>query len=231
MSKNKLLICLKIFFILGFQIILSSCSNMESQYVNPTEHPNLVDQSWTEAQSCVVPCWQGLEIGKSLQKDAVAVAKSLSFLGSERVEPTDATWTSFLCKVPPDRVCASMRFEHGILSNLSLYPNYRLTLDDAIEKLGSPDSFYYSRREAEMKGCSISFLWKKRQMMLVYGDKPISMGDDLCDLIYQNNGKIPKGLMVQQIDYLSLSQMLMIIKTVQEPGTGQNYTLWNGFSK
>lgn len=214
MSKSKLTICPEIFLFLGIQLILSSCFSVESQYINPTEHPDLVDQSWLKAESCAASCWQGLVIGKSLQKDAIAVARNLPFLGSERVETTDVTWTSFLCKVPNDKVCMSMGFDRGILSNLSLYPNYRITFEEAIEKIGSPDSFYYSRKEAEMKGCSISFLWEKRQMILVYGDKPISIGNDLCDLIYQNNGKIPKGLLVQQIEYLSLSQMKMIIKTI-----------------
>jgi hypothetical protein len=215
MSKSKLIFFYNALFLVGIQLFLVSCSNLsrDNSYVNPTEHPELVDQSWLTDQSCSTPCWQGLEPGKSLQKDALSVAKSLSFLGVERVEPTDNAWTSFLCKVPSDKVCVSMRFENGLLSDLSLYPNYLITLDQVIEKFGTPDSYYYSRREVETKGCSIKFLWIKRQMILGYGDKPISMGDDLCDFIDQNNGKIPKGLWVQ------------------EPGTGQHYTLWKGFSE
>lgn len=233
MSKNKLLIYLNMFFVVGFQFLLISCSSTvnTTTYVNPAKNPELVDQSWVAEPTCSNPCWQGLESGKSSQTDALATAHRLPFLGIEKVEPTDNSWISFLCKAPPEKVCISMRFEHGILTDLWLFPNYLVTMDQVVKKLGVPDSFYYSQPNAETPNCVLTFLWVKKQMALKTGDDSQSKEENLCGRIYKNNGKIPKDLGVRSVNYLSSDRLKTIIETIQKPDTGNVYMLWNGFSE
>jgi hypothetical protein len=233
MSKSKLRICLDVILIVGFYLLIISCSNLNTNriYVDPTAHPDWIDRSWLTDQPCTAPCWQGLETGKSLRTDALETAHKLSFLGEERTELTDKARVSFLCKYPSDEACASMRFEHGILSDLSLYPNYSITLDQVITQLGSPDSFYYSRRQADVKGCALTVLWFQRRIGLGFGDTSPVKGDDLCDRIYKEAGKLPKGLEVHTVNFLSSVGLKENIQIAQKPETGYIYMLWSGFSE
>lgn len=215
---------------LVFQLLLASCFSLDSKAIDPTEHPNLVDQSWLSDQLCTVPCWYGLILGESSRVDAIAVAESLAFLDSKDVKLMATTGASFLCKEPPNEVCVAMGFEHGVLSNLWIYPNYQITLEQVVKKLGPPDSFYFSYKDPESKNCNLSLLWLHRQIILGHSETQHGFQDDLCDRIYKEKGKIPKGLLVQGVNYKTLNEIKMIIETIQEPGTGQNYMLWKGFS-
>ena len=230
MSWNKLLTYISLFGVLIAQLILVSCSSLGSKTIDPTEHPTLVDQSWLTDQPCVAPCWHSLVPGKSSQIEAIAIAKGLSFLDNKNVKLDGATGASFFCIEPPSEICVAMGFEHGMLSNFWIYPNFQITLEQVVNKLGPPDSFFFSYKDPESTNCSLSLFWIKRQMILGHSESQQGSQDELCDLISKRMGKIPKGVLIQGVNYVTSSELEWIIKTGQKPGTGANYTLWSGFS-
>lgn len=231
MSKSKLRTCLNIVLMIGCCLLQVNCSrfNTDRVSVDTTLHPDWVDQSWITSQPCAAPCWHGLETGKSLRAEALETARKLSFLGNEKeLEPPYKGRVTFLCKYPPDEVCVSMRFEHGVLSELSLHLNYSITLEQVVSKIGNPDSFYYSRRQADTKGCALTVLWIQRRIGLGFGDGSIVKGDDLCDLIYKKDGKLPGDIEVHDVDFLSIVRLEENVLIVQKPNTGYTYMLWKG---
>lgn len=129
MSKNKLQTYFKKTLIqISVCILLMSCSISNSRenkkFVNPVEYPNLVDQSWlTIDKSCSAPCWQGLELGKSSQTEALTLFQTFTFVGHGKELDNAPGNFIFPCIMPSEENCLSMRFENGVLSSLRLYLN------------------------------------------------------------------------------------------------------------
>jgi hypothetical protein len=233
MLKNKFLLCLSMLFFLLFLTLLISCSGLgqKNNYINPAENPTLVDQSWYSDKKCVAPCWHGLEVGVSTQKEALAVARTLTYINFEKSTQIAPEYLIFPCKSPADEDCIAMGFEDEKLTDLWIYPNYKITFEQVIQEIGPPDSFFYARTNAERKSCVLYVLWIKQQLILSYGDRPTSSGDDLCDLIFKFGNKLPEGLLVGQVNYITSNKMSDTIVKFQKPDTGYNYVIWNGFAK
>lgn len=229
MLKNRFHICARILVILTLPLLALSCSQTQKK-VNPKENPELADQSWLTDKPCSAPCWQGIEPGISSRDEAIQIVKGLSFVDGESMRTNKST-IIFLCRIPSDISCVYMEFDDGILFYLQLYINYHLTINQVVDKLGPPNSYTIIRRGPEIKGCDAEFLWINRQLSVTYYEEPHNSGDDLCDIVNTENGKIPEGLYVQNANYMKASEMEEKIQTVQRPGAGYNYILWKGFSE
>jgi hypothetical protein len=146
MSKTKSPIYVRVFLPICLLLIANGCSTEKSNpnFVDPTAHPELIDQSWLTGKPCAAPCWQGLEPGKTSRDDALKTVPRLSFLRSKNYINPDDLLISFYCEKPREKVCMKMRYENKVLSELALYPNYSITLDDVVAQLGEPDSFLLS---------------------------------------------------------------------------------------
>lgn len=224
-TYHKVLICCI------FLLLITGCTSEKNKpkYIDPTAHPELVDQSWFTGQPCSAPCWQGLEAGKSFREEALNTARRLNFIGEEEAINPDDSWSHFYCKNPSKEPCISMRFENGVLAEIDLYPNYSVTLDQAVKYLGEPD-FFTSIELGELKySCNLRFIWLQQRFELYTGDEP--HGGKLCDQIYRENGKVPKELMNQTVDINSIGRMNEILKKINLPMSGYLIWIWAGFSE
>jgi hypothetical protein len=206
---NKLPIILKLVIVIAIASVLFSCTpkavNLE------TLDPNSYDQSWLTGKPCGAPCWYGLEPGVSTRQDSITKAKQLSFINGNggMPSPSNASWVddmSFPCKVPDDKTCSVMNFVNGSLTFIWIIPNYSITIDQVVEKLGNPDGFSAYPTDPGATGCNLDIVWKEKQLVLEYieykSDVPF-WSKDLCTQIHDNKGKIPRGLIVQDVLYAS----------------------------
>jgi hypothetical protein len=228
MSKNKLSICLKLIFVLAIASTLFSC---RSQSVNlETLDPNLYDQSWLTGKPCGAPCWYGLEPGVSSLQKSVSTVKQLPFISGEIAALTNSREVSFSCGKPQDFDCVYMAFKNDKLEVLDFSPNYQITFEQAVEKLGSPDGFSVHLNSGDVASCELQVIWRNRSLVLQYdtGLLPIiSFGSntnaDLCD----DEGKrtLPKGILVQYVK-------IMLPSEIQSMTQGNpDFVPWKGFAK
>jgi hypothetical protein len=220
---------LGMFFVFGVLLLLTSCSgDKPGEFVDPAQNPDLVDQSWLAEQNCATPCWQGLELGKTSRKEAEAVVGKLSFVGDKTVyEGGPGTTLSYPCKKPVDMSCLALHFQNWVLTDVWLYLNYQITIEQVVERIGLPDSLVISIGGSERPICYVNFLWIKRQMELNYYQEGMS----ICNSIYTENGRVSKGLFVQTVHYITSEEMTSMIETYQQPDTGYDYQSWVGFSE
>jgi len=230
MSKSKLIICLKLIFVIAIASTLFSCN---SQGVNlETLDPNLYDQSWLTGQPCGAPCWYGLEPGVSSREDSISKVKQLPFIGGN----DGASEETFLCKEPRDSDCIFMIFENdtnGPLEDLYVIPNYQITFEQAVEKLGSPDGFSILPMYADAAGCRLQAIWKNKRLVLQYQTGVIhifyfGLNRDLCD----NTGKrpLPKGILVQEVEIMLPSEIESMTQANPTLANPAPFVPWKGFA-
>lgn len=217
MLKSKLLICLSMF------LILSCSSNSNMYIVDATKHPELVDQNWLSGNPCLAPCWHGLEVGRSTEQKSIDIVKQLTFVdGGNYIARENSV--SFPCRAHPEMYCVSMEFKGNVLVLLSLYVNYRVTIEEIVKKLGPPDVFFYYRRNPEGPGCDIYLFWEKQQRRLTIYDR-----DHVCESLFQKDGKFPRNLYALLIvHYMTSAEMKKGIENLQHDFQS---IPWNGFSE
>ncbi len=222
MSKNKLSNCIKLIFVTAIASTLFSC---RSQSVNlETLDPNLFDQSWLTEKPCGAPCWYGLEPGVSSRDDSISKVKQLPFIDENTVSPYQDE-VGFQYKKPLDSNSVDLFFKKGILDEIIFPLGYRVTFEQAVEKLGSPDGYEIWLTPGGLYfGCRLDVIWENKRLMLEYSTGDISIisfgpntNRDLCN----NTGKqpLPKGLLVDSVYITSPS----IIKSMMD------YFPWKGF--
>jgi len=236
MLKNKLTIYISLLVML--EIFMQACTSAAIEdkslplYPDFTnQNPNLADTSWLTNKPCGAPCWHGLQTGKSSMTDAVATVKELSFVDPDSMSSSEVKLpekvtqiVGFKCKSQPKLTCVGMSFYENILENLSISPNYRITFEQAVEKLGVPDGYTYSPLGAEIKGCNIFLIWTKRQMTLNFTEKTHRSGEDLCNRLSKANWKVPKGILIDIVSYV-------LPKQIEDLKSNDTYKIWTGFEE
>ena len=225
MLKSNIQTFVKIFWVFIVLQTSFSCSPFSENFVDVEKHPDLANQSWLSGQSCLAPCWQGLELGVSPREEAIHAAQNLAFVQNEHITE-NLNWVNFACKEPSDRTCISLGFEEETLSKVSLYINYQLTLEQVVEDVGAPDSFVSSYRNPEGPPCDIELFWINRQLNIdISYDKQDYAS--ICESLFVGNPKFPRELLVHTITYLPLAEINTLISDYKK--TGNMYRLWNGF--
>ena len=227
MVKNKLAHCIRQVIILVIVLVLCSCNSTTERVNLETLDKNLYEQSWLIGKPCNAPCWNGLEPGKSSRKDSISTAKQLAFINGDSVELANSQGAAFLCKEPPDLYCVTMTFENGTLENLSITPNFDITIDQAVEKLGTPDGFLVRPMYPDAGGCRLQVIWKKQRLILEHTEGIVSIFDfrnDLCEQVKQNEGKLPPHIILERVNITNSNQMESILK-------GDILKIWKGFTQ
>lgn len=225
MLKNKLLIYANYFLVFLLTIIPVSCSDQNGNVSLSTE-PELANQSWIPDEECSIPCWQGLEIGTATRNEANRVVQNLSFVQKQN-QKVEANWENYYCIKPTEITCVAMEFDNETLNQVHLYVNYQLTLEEVIEKIGVPNSFYFIQMP-ESFDCDISLFWINRQLVaeINYDGR-----QNICEELSTTNGFFPRGLLVTIFAYSSQREIDAQIASAQEPDTGWIYSTWKGFAE
>jgi len=238
MLKNKLPNCINLICVTAIALGLVSCI---SQSVSPkganleTLDPNLYDQSWLTGKPCGAPCWYGLEPGISSREDSIKTVQQLPFIGGNGTPPPpkagriDLDFLSFPCKKPLNAYdsCVDLIFNNDVLDNINITPNYQITFEQAIEKLGSPDGFFVMPVDPAGGRCILQVLWKNKGLILLKQDSAqgiFSFREDLCDQIHDNDEKLPKGMFIDSDSVIIVSPSTIgILQSDLQP--------WAGFAK
>lgn len=224
MLKNKSLICLSFIVILLESLVVVSCST-KSDLIDPTKYPDMVDHSWLSGEPCLAPCWQRLELGRSMRQDAVAIVRNLAFIQAQDSVISEKS-EAFLCRTPSSvETCVVMGFNENILSHLELSINYPLTLEQVVERIGEPDGFYASM-DAEGSICTIDVFWPASKIRVSISR---SNSPPICDSMNSKKGKFPKSIQVNYIYYSLPGEIENYIKGIQN--SGELYKHWEGFEK
>ncbi len=234
--KSKLIIYIRFGLSwLGLLIIISACINGVPTNISD---PDLIDQSWLEDKPCKPPCWYGISPGYSSINELLDAIPSIIFLDSEKFTEKDITYWSdtkeelvsgkavwVYYKEPMNMWAAYFQFsDQDILNYIRLSPNYHITINEVVEKIGKPDGFTLSKKGPEGRGCDLAVIWLSRKMVIYYfGDNPSIFTKDLCEKVDEYRDKLPSGLDVSYIDLMDESQ-------IEDFHSMTTYRRWQGFN-
>ncbi len=184
----------------------------------PIVDPNFIDLSLITGVPCSAPCWHNLTVDKSTKEETLAVLKTLTFIDQSSIKETTSNYwdPSFNknydsvpsqtimtnCKNPQAESCFEFEFVNDNLKRIFIFPNYTITLQDAVTYYGAPSCVILGAWGAECAGCNIQLNWDNRQLSASVLDKRCGDGTDLC-ISLRHGGKIPPDYVVQTIVYYS----------------------------
>jgi len=217
MINKKLLSCWAVFVFL-----VGSCAPAGSKYppnkpFSPVVDLKYIDLSPFSGVPCAAPCWHNLLIDKSTKEETLVTLGTLGFIDLASIKETttgywdpsyeshDSVWARSIladCKEPSGVRCYQFEFLNNILKSILIFPNYTITLQNAVEYFGTPTCVSLFEWGAECAGCGIAFSWDNRQISVSVLDTRCGDGTDLCVSI-RHGGKIPPDYVVQVINYYS----------------------------
>ena len=233
MSKNKsvpLADCLKLIFALAIVLGLSGCKGQGN--VLESLDPNYYDQSWLTGKPCAAPCWYGLEPGVSTRQDSINRVEQLPFIDRSSINITNHLDSGFVIvgfsyKKSQGSGGVGMIFKPDILDSVGFSPNYRITFDQAVEKLGAPDGYWLQPVTPETHGCSLIVIWKNQRIELSKEDGEMgwfSLLKDLCTKIGDRNGKLPENMVIEGVQIDSPDGVKSIMNSTA-------FNPWEGFAR
>ena len=132
------------FLLLFLSAFTSSCRNSVDG-----EAP--IDKSFLEKGSCAPPCWYGLELDKSTERDVYAVLKQLPFVDQNSIYQQETAWgkydhvkvIGYKCLSPKRSSLSQKRSTCGVIEiaedkvkTITIGINYDLRLFRVVEELG-----------------------------------------------------------------------------------------------
>jgi hypothetical protein len=232
MSKTKSQIYVNVLLIICLSLVIFGCSTEKSNpdFVDPTAHPELVDQSWLTSNPCAAPCWQGLEPGKSTREEVLKTLPNLSFLDYQKGITDFAGQDIVKCKQPSDKNCLFFILKNDRLDRLGFLLEYSITLDEVVSQLGEPDFLAIIPNANERGDCFFQVYWLHQRLVITneyIGKGYLPFQHDLCDRIQESNGKVPKMVEIQMASIYSPEMLDEVTKMIYN---GRPNYLWTGFS-
>ena len=216
--------CLKLILALAFVCGLFSCKPQSTNL--ETLDPNLYDQSWLTGKPCAAPCWYGLEPGVSSREDSLRKAERLPFINSSSETIRDLGGAGFLFRKTQETGGLALSFKDDVLDTINFRPNYQITFDQAVEKLGSPDGFWLQPLAPEGGGCRLLVIWQDKRLLLWKEDRvngAFLFARDLCAKIHDLAWRLPKDMLVEQVEIAPPSLIELLMKQ-------DAYNPWKGFA-
>ena len=220
--------CLKLIFALAIILGLSACKGQGSAL--ESLDPDYYDQSWLTGKPCAAPCWYGLESGVSTRQDSINRVEQLPFVNRSSIQFTNLpnlVGVSIAFRKGQSSSGLAMEFESDILDSVYIFLNYRITFDQAVEKLGDPDGYWIRPIFPESHGCRLLVVWKNKRIVLSKEEGEMgwfSLLKDLCTKIHDRDGKLPENIVIEKVEIDSPSGIKSITDT-------DAFYPWKGFAK
>ena len=187
-------------------ITTSGCSTPK-----PTPLPDQMDKNPFTGIPCAAPCWYGLAVGESNEKDVLATLPTLTFIDQNTIRSFRTSMPNLdlstyapgmeivaNCNYPAERRCLSIAVVDNILTEVDIPLNYDIRVDEAIESLGDPDYIGFQNLGVERIMCEVDLIWSSKQLVLASDFEGYKATEDTCGVV-RDTGKISPSLLISEV--------------------------------
>ncbi len=220
-------------------VFLTGCIGSKPATIPPsifTPSPEQMDKSPFTGIPCAAPCWHGLEVGKSTEKDVTSILPALTFIDQKSVQifrrPSMPDYYIKLygpgveivtnC-INSEKECLELTTANDILQKIIVRLNYEIRVEEAIGYLGNPDYIGYDNIGSERVICEVYLVWSESRLVLASRFEGVEGSDAVEKYCYvvRDTGKIPSNLPILEARYLSNAELNAKLST----GTGEFFEL------
>ncbi len=216
----------RLFFLVMFVLLTTSCSS-SGQRVPPTVMPNFNEIIFLTDEPCTAPCWKGLEIGVSEEREVLTTVSALNFVDQKTIQIIPKSmpdlnpenWVQgkeiIITCVNRREPCLRLGIANDKLRDIEISLDYGLTLDAVIVHFGAPDYVGYEHMSRDTVDCRVELIWNKYQLVLysIVFTKPEDV-DGRCFAVVQN-GTPDASLLVEEVRYVPLEEVNLRIERDQ----------------
>ena len=215
-------------FIFGLAVLLSGCQHAESTPISTptvTPSPEQMDKSMFVGTPCLAPCWYGLEVGKSKERDVISVLPTLIFINQNSVQmhrrPSVPNYYSMAAGpgvqivancINSDKECIDLSIADDILQKIIVRLNYEIRPEEAIAFLGAPDYVGYNDLSSEMPMCEVYLVWRNSRLVLATRFEDYDGLEKYCYVV-RDEGKVPASLQISEARFLSEPELDFLLET------------------
>jgi hypothetical protein len=185
-----------------------------------------MDKSMFTGIPCTVPCWHGLEVGKSNEKDAIAILPMLTFIDQNSVQiyrrPSMPDFYTMLSGpgaqivancVNSNKRCVDLATSNDILQRIIVSLNYEIMADEAIGYLGDPDFVGYGNLGSERVICEVYLVWLGSRLVLASRFEDLEQAEKYCYIVGDEE-KVPSNLLILEARYLSEAELNAYLSSI-----------------
>lgn len=102
-----------------------------------------VDYSLLTGTPCTVPCWQNIVPGKTSSTETMQILKNNRYILQNRLQESgteDSGGAIWRWYAPGQRTQSSISWQNGVIHEITIGLNYRLTMSQVIDKFGLPEA-------------------------------------------------------------------------------------------
>ena len=187
----------KLYGLLLCVLFVSGCSGLLLPETPPAER---VDRSLFTGVPCAVPCWHGLEVGRSAEDEVISTLQKLDYIDQATVQINRrSSGVEIIANcTSPARECLKFNVADDVLMKIVVGINYEIRADEAIEQLGEPHYLGVSAAEGEITACEVYMIWRTSGLVLASTFNKNSDGaKKYCDVV-RDTGKIPSSFIIAE---------------------------------
>jgi hypothetical protein len=187
----------KLYGLLLCVLFVSGCSGLLLRETPPAEQ---VDRSLFTGVPCAVPCWHGLEVGRSAEDEVISTLQKLDYIDQATVQINRrSSGVEIIANcTSPARECLKFNVADDVLMKIVVGINYEVRADEAIEQLGEPHYLGVSAAEGEMAACEVYMIWRTSGLVLASTfDTNSDEAEKYCDVV-RDTGKIPSSFIIAE---------------------------------
>ncbi len=204
-------------FLFALIVLPAGCSIIQK--------PSEVDRSFLTQQPCASPCWYTLEPGKSSTDEVRTLLRELPFVNQARLRESRSSWlngtdaliVSWWGQNPTSYGQATISGD--ILQVLSVPVDYELTLEKAIQILGSPVYVEYGPYSGEQRGTVLELAWPNRGVTASY----VNTSTDALYQSLHSGKKLSRNQRIERFSYAVPEAFN------EKPSAGFTRIPWSGF--
>lgn len=192
-------------------LLLTGCS--EATPLPSITIPDQIDRGLFTGIPCTVPCWHGLEVGKSTESEVISTVQKLNFINRDTIQINRRTADVEIIAscVAPVKECLKFDVANDVLTKMVVGLNYEIRVDEAIEHLGNPHYLGVATVEGETFACEVYMIWRNRGLVLA---SPFAANSEevekYCEVV-RNTGKVPSSLLIAEARLISGVELLTLL--------------------
>jgi hypothetical protein len=182
-----------------------------------------MDKSAFTGIPCAAPCWHGLEVGRSNEKDSIAALSDLAFIDQKSAQIYQMeSLPDYYVKLSGPGVkivancanfageCLELTVANDVLQEIVVHLNYDIKPDEAIGYLGNPDHIGYINYSSEEILCEIYMIWDESRLVLASIFNTIEDARKYCYVVGEER-KIPASLPIMEVRYISHGRLAELV--------------------